>query len=245
MNVLSSDFMFCRNKISLKNLRNFELSNSFLSFASEFEITLETREKIIEAAKEQFMQYGVRSVTMDDLARLAGVSKKTIYQEFSDKNQLVFDTFSSALKQDIEKMETLPKVKDGVIEHLVGLTNYIRKRFASLNPYVLNEVQRYFPQSWKLFEDFKQEHVIKGIKELLEKGKEEGYFRPEINTEIIATMRLEQMMAIFDPIKFPPSKYNPVDLQIEVFEHFLYGIFTEKGREAYLNQKNTVNENHN
>lgn len=191
------------------------------------------------------MRFGVRSVTMDDIARLAGVSKKTIYQEFSDKNQLVFDTFSSELQESKLRLDHLPKIKDGIIEHLVGLTHYIRQRFGDMNPMVMNEIQRYFPQCWQLFEDFKKEYVLKEIIELLEKGKEEGYFRSEINTEIIALMRLEQMMFIFDPIKFPPSKFNAVDLQLEIFEHFLHGIFTEKGREAYVNQKNQYNENHN
>ncbi|MGY6744231.1 MAG: TetR/AcrR family transcriptional regulator [Cecembia sp.] len=206
---------------------------------------METRDKIIETAKEQFMRFGVRSVTMDDIARLAGISKKTIYQEFADKNQLVFDTFSNELQMDIGRLEHLPKIKDGVIEHLVGLTNYIRQRFGDMNPMVMNEIQRYFPQCWQLFEEFKKEHVLKEIIELLEKGKEEGYFRQEINTEILALMRMEQMMFTFDPIKFPPSKFNAVDLQLEIFEHFLHGIFTEKGRLAYLNQKNQYNENHN
>ena len=183
------------------------------------------------------MRFGVRSVTMDDIARQAGVSKKTIYHEFADKNQLVYETFSFALEEDIVRMEDLPKIKDGIIEHLVGLTHFIRKRFADMNPLVMNEIQRYFPQCWRLFEDFKHGHILKEIMELLDKGKEEGFFRPEINTEIIALMRLEQMMVIFDPIKFPPSRYNQVELQLQIFEHFLHGIFTDKGREAYLNQK--------
>ena len=121
---------------------------------------------------------------------------------------------------------------------MIGLSNYIRKRFTDINPLVLNEIQRYYPQCWQLFEDFKHSHIFKEVVNVLERGKEEGFFRPEINNEIIALLRLEQMMITFDPIKFPPSKYNMVDLQIEIFEHFLHGIFTEKGREAYLKQKN-------
>ncbi|MBW3469392.1 TetR/AcrR family transcriptional regulator [Arthrospiribacter ruber] len=207
---------------------------------------METREKIIETATEQFMRFGVRSVTMDDIARQAGVSKKTIYQEFSDKNQLVYETFEKAIQEDKCHVERFPQSKIGVIEHLVQLSRYMRERFANLNPMVLNEIQRYFPQSWQLFENFKRDFVLQEIIELLEEGKKQGFFRPEINSEILGLMRLEQMMLSFDPIKFPPAKYNIVDLQLEIFEHFLYGIFTEKGKEAYLNQKNTAqHENHN
>lgn len=199
---------------------------------------LETRNKVIETAAEQFMRFGIRSVTMDDIARQAGMSKKTIYQEFTDKNHLVFETFAASLEKDKCMMEVLPNLKDGTIEHLIGLSTYMRKRFADINPLVLNELQRYFPQCWQLFEDFKYTHIVKEVMAVLEKGKEEGFFRPEINNEILAVLRMEQMMITFDPIKFPPSKYNMVDLQIEIFEHFLYGIFTEKGRELYLKQKN-------
>jgi len=203
---------------------------------------LETKHKIIETATDQFMRYGIRSVTMDDIARQAGVSKKTIYQEFSDKGELVYQTFSSALAQDICKMETFPQLKDGVIEHLIGMTTYIRQRFGDMNPLVMNEIQRYYPEAWQLFEDFKDSHVYQEIVALLEQGIEEGYFRPEIDTRILAMMRIEQMMFTWDPIKFPPSKFNLVDLQMEIFEHFLFGIFTDKGRKAYVKQKTDQHE---
>jgi len=201
---------------------------------------VETKEKIIETAKDQFMRFGVRSVTMDDIARMAGVSKKTIYQEFSDKNQLVYETFESAIAQDKKMMELIPKYQDGVIEHLLGLSTFIRKRFSDFNPMVLNEIQRYFPQCWQLFEEFTNKHIVNEIIELLEKGKIEGVIRQELNSEIIALMRIEQMMLTFDPLKFPTSKYNQLELQLQIFEHFLYGIFTDKGKEAYQNQKETV-----
>lgn len=177
---------------------------------------------------------------MDDIARMAGVSKKTIYQEFTDKNQLVYETFDLAIATDKKLMDQIPKYQDGVIEHILGLSAFIRKRFSDFNPMVLNEIQRYFPQCWQLFEEFKNKHIVNEIIALLEKGKSEGVIRKEINSEIIALMRMEQMMLTFDPLKFPTSKYNHVELQLQIFEHFLYGIFTDKGKDAYLNQKETV-----
>lgn len=202
---------------------------------------MDTREKIIVTAIDQFMHYGIRSITMDDIARLAGISKKTIYQEFTDKNHLVLETFQSALDNDEMMLKCLPQLNDGIIEHLIGLSNYIRKRFSEMNPLVMNEIQRYYPQCWQLFEDFKSKCIYQDIVNLLEKGIHDGFFRPEIDPEIIALMRMEQMMSLFDPIKFPPSKYNMGDLHLEMFEHFLYGIFTDKGKETYLKKKNSQN----
>lgn len=201
---------------------------------------METKEKILETAEELFMKFGVRSVTMDDIARQAGISKKTIYQEFADKNQLVFETFSKALNKDKCWMGKNLTLEEGVISHMVGMSIYIRQRFADFNPLVMNEIQRYYPQCWQLFEDFKQQFVFKLLVGVLEKGKEEGVFRPEINSEILAYLRMEQMNSLFDPLKFPPSKFNLIELHLEVFEHFLFGILTEFGKQAYLNQKNTT-----
>ena len=206
---------------------------------------MDTKEKIIEIANEQFKRYGLRSVTMDDIARMAGISKKTIYQEFADKNQLVLEVFAREIDKDRQVISCVPETDDDVIQHLVGLSTYIRERFADINPMVLNELQRYYPQCWQMFEEFKNNHIYTEIVDVLEKGKRQGYFRAELNTEIIARTRMEQMMSTFDPIKFPPSKFNQVELQIELFEHFLYGIFTDKGREAYHKQKKQTNENHN
>ncbi len=184
------------------------------------------------------MHLGVRAVTMDEIARLSGISKKTIYQEFTDKNALVLETFTALLEEDRGLMKQFPLIEEGIIEHLIYLSNFIRKRFSDFNPIVMNELQRYYPQCWALFEDFKKKGIQKEIINLLEKGIEQGYFRPEIDTGIMSMIRIEQLMISFDPIKFPPSLYNLVDLQMELFEHFLFGIFTDKGREAYLNMKN-------
>ncbi|MCH7400456.1 TetR/AcrR family transcriptional regulator [Belliella kenyensis] len=198
---------------------------------------MDTREKIIVSAGEQFMKYGIRSVTMDDIARLAGVSKKTVYQEFADKNQLVLFVFKQELENDQCRIDELPANSEEVIDHLIKLSNYLRKRFSEMNPFILNEIQRYYPECWQLFEEFKTKHIHAEIKEILEKGVDAGYFRPEINIEIITAMRIEQMTSLFDPVKFPPSVYDMGQLHMEVFEHFIFGLFTEKGKNTYLKKK--------
>ena len=175
---------------------------------------------------------------MDQIAREAGVSKKTIYQEFSDKKQLVYETFSSELESNACKLMQLEDGVDGIIEHLIAFSKFLRERFTDMHPMVLNEIKRFYPESWALFEKFKEEHAITNLESLLEKGKELGYFRPEINSRLLAMMRLEQISFLFDPVKFNPVITNLVELQLQIFEHFLYGIFTDKGRIAYEEKKN-------
>ncbi|UCS95934.1 TetR/AcrR family transcriptional regulator [Echinicola marina] len=197
-----------------------------------------TREKIIDVANEQFIQLGVRYVTMDDIARAAGVSKKTIYQEFDDKGRLVYESFKSSLDKDQVFFETLHKEVSCPIEHFVLISKYIRSRFAKINPLVFSEIQRYYPESWKLLQDFRNNCAVKTITEVINSGKAKGYFRSEINADILAMIRMDQISGIFDPGRFSSSEYNILDIQMTVMDHFIHGLLTDKGRELFYKINN-------
>lgn len=197
------------------------------------------REKILGIAIEQFSQYGVRAITMEDIARLAGISKKTIYQEFKDKKQLVKETFSLVLKEDQAMLNKVMEGDDGVIEHLLYTSKMVRERLSGLNPLALLEIQKYFPEVWEMFNEFKEEIIVTDIVNVIEKGKALGYFRPEINAKILANMRIDQISAAMNPSSFVRKDFSLLTLHLEMLDHFLHGIFTEKGRQAYLQKQNS------
>jgi AcrR family transcriptional regulator len=197
------------------------------------------REKILGIASEQFSQYGVRAITMEDIARLAGISKKTIYQEFKDKKQLVKEAFSLALKEDQDRLNKIMEAEDGVIEHLVCTSKMVRERLSALNPMALLEIQKYFPEVWDMFNEFKEEIIVTDIINVIEKGKGLGYFRSEINAKILANMRIDQINSSMSPLNKNRGDFSLLTLHIEMLDHFLHGIFTEKGRQAYLQKQNS------
>lgn len=188
-------------------------------------------------ATEHFSRFGVRTVTMEDIARQIGVSKKTIYQEFEDKKDLVMAVFTQILELDRQKLTLILESEDGVIEHLVNTSRMMRERLSSINPLVIFEIQKYFPEAWKMFEDFKETVILIDIVNMLERGKALGYFRPEIDSQILAKVRIKQITEAFDPGNFSRPDYNFVEEQVVLMDHFLHGIFTDKGREAYHSQK--------
>ena len=198
---------------------------------------METREKILDIAKEQFSKYGVRTVTMEDLARAAGISKKTIYQEFADKKDLVQAVFAKILAEDRKKMVDILEGEDMVIEHLVEMSQIMRERLNSINPMVIVEVQKYFPDTWRMFEEFKTDFIQEDIIKVLDRGIELGYFRPEIDSRIMAKVRINQITSAFDPNNFTNPNFNLVEEQMVLMDHFLHGIFTEKGREAFQSKR--------
>lgn len=201
---------------------------------------METRQRILEVATEQFARFGVRSITMEDLARQVGISKKTIYQEFENKKDLVKAVFARILEEDRQHLAFIAEQGDRVIEHLVLTSKMMRERLTSINPLVILEVQKYFPEAWKLFESFKEDTIHRDLVKVLEKGKELGYFRKEIDSRILAKVRITQITSAFDPKNFADVEYNLVEEQMVILDHFLHGIFTEKGREAYLFQQNIL-----
>ena len=198
---------------------------------------LNTKEKLIQVALEQFLVYGIRAVTMDEIARQAGVSKKTIYEEFSSKEELVNASFDTALNEDECAFEKMMKDYEGAVDHLLRMTRYLRERFSSMNPLVLQELQRFYPKCWRKLENFKKEHAWKGIVEVLENGKASGDFRKEINAEILAFMRLEQITSSFSG-NILNGKFSMLDFQLQVLDHFIHGILSDQGRINYYNKLN-------
>lgn len=201
---------------------------------------MELRDKIIEVATGLFRQQGIRAVTMDDIARQAGVSKKTIYQEFKDKGDLVYVTFSAYLEEHECKMKELYQQEEEIMEHFIQMLKFIKDRFSDMNPLILNEIRRYYPNSWKRFEQFKKDYAIKCMTKMLDKGKERGYFRESLNSEIMAIMRMEQISYSYGAFS-ADSNLNMVELQLQIFDHFIHGLLTDKGRAAYINKINQNN----
>lgn len=198
------------------------------------------RERILELAGEQFTRFGVRTVTMEDIARLAGVSKKTIYQEFKDKKDLVKEAFGFILEKDKEQLKFIVDSEDRVIEHLVKSSQTMRDRLEHINPIAILEVQKYFPEAWAEFESFKKDFVLKDLFNVLERGKSLGYFRPEIDSMILAQLRVNQISSLFESGMLGRTGLEVLNMQLELMDHFLHGIFTEKGRLAYNKKKETT-----
>jgi AcrR family transcriptional regulator len=199
------------------------------------------RERILELASEQFMRYGVRTITMEDIARNAGISKKTIYQEFKDKKELVKETFAWVLSKDKEKLRFILDSEDRLIEHLVQSSQTMRERLEHMNPLVILEVRKYFPEAWEEFESFKNDFVVKDLMMVMERGKVLGYFRPEIDSEILAQLRVNQISTVLESSMAGQSGIDILNAQLEMMDHFLHGIFTEKGRLAYQQKKEIIN----
>ena len=203
---------------------------------------METKDRVLQGAEELFFKYGIKSVTMDDIAKHLSISKKTIYQFYSDKNEIVDTLMKLKLEEDKHAAEQIHTASENVIVEVFALMKHISQMISKLNPNVFYDLQKYHPQTWKLFAEFKEYCLENLVEKAIKKGIADGLVRSDLNTKIIARLQMEEIQWGFDPIVFPPDKFKMLDVQLELLDHFLRGICTLKGHKLINKHKHVIEE---
>jgi TetR/AcrR family transcriptional regulator, cholesterol catabolism regulator len=191
----------------------------------------------LSQADQLFNRYGIRSVTMDDIARDLGISKKTIYQYFADKEEMVMEVTKAAFDEQRCEWEAVTNMARDAVHELMLAAEHIEKAFRSMNPNLLYDLRKYHPASWDIYVQHKDSHFYQQVVSNLRRGVAEGYYRKEIQVEVIAKLRMEQVQMGFDPKVFPPDRYALADVQLQLLDHFIHGIVTLKGYSLVVQYK--------
>lgn len=208
------------------------------------EQVLDLKKYIIEESDKLFCQYGFKSVTMDDIAKHLGLSKKTIYQNFADKNELVDILIADKLGNQSCKMNDCAKNAKNAIHEIFLTIADIKELMGALNPKLFYDLQKYHPKSWLKFRNFKEKNLLITIHNNLKRGIEEGLYRSEINVDILSQLRLDHSSIVFqEHDHYTMNKYNIAQVIIEITEHFLYGISNEKGLALIATYKKELQNN--
>ena len=198
------------------------------------------KDKIIRGSDELFMKYGVRSVSMDDIARHLSVSKKTLYQYFVDKDELVTMMLDAYLEGDKKQYEAITAISKNAVEELSRISIVLKQKMQELNPSFMYDLQKFHPKAWSLWQEFKIKYILQSMVRNLKQGIEEGYFRPEINPEIIAVARLVMIETTFNDQVFPKERFNFLVVNWQIFDFFVNGMCTEKGRKLYTKYRTEI-----
>ncbi len=199
------------------------------------------KERILAEAERLFWKYGVRSVTMEDIARKLGISKKTIYQHFSDKEQILYQVIQDKTGRDQSEMDCMVIETDNPVEELLSVLKMMQKKADHVSPNLLIDIKRYYPQAFALFRQYKEEQIMRSILENIQKGISQGLYRSDIKPTILARLRVEQIELAFDNDIFPTDQYSMHDIQFELIHHFVRGMLTEKGFTIYNQYVNQYN----
>lgn len=194
-------------------------------------------DRIKQKAEELFIHYGIRAITMDEIASQLGLSKKTIYQFYRDKNALVDDVIETILDRARNDAQSCAIGSKDAIDMVFRTGKCIEAAFVNMNPSVFFDLQRYYVNVYKKFMDFRSQFLYNAISENLYWGIAEGLYREDINVEILSRYRIGGMMLVFDPETFPGASFNILKVQNEIIEHFLFGLVTMKGYKLILKYK--------
>ncbi len=177
-----------------------------------------------------FMRYGIRSVSMDEIATQLGISKKTIYQFYQDKDALVEDAINMEICRNENECASQQQQSENAIHEIFLAVNMTEELLQLMNPSVIYELEKYHPKAYKKLSDHKAKFLYDVIKKNLERGKKEGLYREDINTDILSRFRIGSTFLIFNPELFNAGKHSLTNVLHVITDNFLYGIATVKGQ---------------
>ena len=208
---------------------------------------MEPLQKILGASAELFSQYGFKTITMDDIARRAGISKKTLYQQFANKEEVVNESVVWYKDQMTQNCGATLANAENAIEAMVLMMAFFDNMNKRINPMAMFEMQRFFPEAFKTFRTMLEDRDVVMIRGNIEQGIKEGLYREEINADLLARYRLETSLLILQPNLLVNDRNSLLSVALEIGEHFLYGIMTVKGielfkkyKEKYLQQASNI-----
>lgn len=190
---------------------------------------MEMKERIQLKAEELFKRFGIRSVTMDEISNQLGISKKTLYQSYTDKEEIVQAVFTRIMDENKQSCLRDREKSENAIHEVFLAFDSVLEMFSELNPAILFDLHKYHPNVYVGFNAYKYEFLYNVIRENLQRGIREEIYRPELNIEIMTRYRIESSMLAFNTDIFPQSKKDLAGVEKEILEHFLYGIATAKG----------------
>ena len=207
---------------------------------------METKDRILLKADALFMQYGVRSVSMDDIANNLGMSKKTLYQYYADKDELVEAVVDGHINEMQNDCMTVNQNANDAVHEIFLTMEHISGEFANMNPMVLHDLEKFHFKAFQRFREYKDKFLAEIIRKNIEWGIQEELYRPDVNIELMCRFRLASIMLPFNIAVFPPGKFNLAEISEAIIENFVFGLATIKGHKLITkyNQQRQKNLNH-
>jgi AcrR family transcriptional regulator len=199
--------------------------------------------RILFKARDLMTRNGVKHITMDDIASQLGISKKTIYQFYKDKEALVMAVVNLELEDQALKCKKTQDEAENAVHEMFMILEDIQQMFKNMNPMTMNELAKYFPEAFMRIQTHKDVFMHQIIKDNLTKGVTEGLYRKDIDPEILSIYRLETSFVPFNTQLYPFSKFDIGKVTLQIIENFIYGVMSIKGielMEKYKHQDKTI-----
>lgn len=203
---------------------------------------MEAQEKILKTSLELFFKYGIKHVTMDDIAKELGMSKKTIYQFYKEKDDLVNQLCDTEMMSQESIFNALAEEAKDPIHEIMLISVRMREMMQNINPLFFLDLQKFYPLSFKRFQKFKEECAAVSILNNIKKGIEMGVYRSDINPEFVTKYRMAQVDMIMFGNYFSFEKISFTRSHELILDMFVYGICSIRGHKLINNYKKIKEE---
>jgi AcrR family transcriptional regulator len=189
------------------------------------------RPRIVAAARAMFFDRGFLRVTADDIAAELGISKATLYKVFSSKEEMLGAAVREVMDEIAARVELI--IGDdslGFVEKMVTLFAFLGTRLSQFGPLLVRDIQKSAPRIWKEIDDFRKDKIFRNFKVILEAGRREGFFREDVDLDLLLQMFTSLVQEFVNPAAILRSGRSPAATFESVTKVFFQGILTDKGR---------------
>lgn len=203
---------------------------------------MEVLDRILNAATELFRQYGFKTITMDDIARRAGISKKTLYQQFANKEEVVEAAMQYFHEHVFEACTGISHAADNAVAAMVQCMSLVDEMCGKMNPLAMLELQRFYPRVYSQLQSEMLAETIRLIRQNIEQGMAEGYYRQGLNADLLAHYRIATARMLNESETLMGRKFQLREINQALSEHFLFGLLTAKGERLYHTYQETYQQ---
>lgn len=190
--------------------------------------------RILQQARAHFMAHGYCQCTMDDLARELGMSKKTLYAHYESKEAIMEDVLDGIFTEVRAAADALLADRRlGFTEKLHRFTDGMTKRFTSISPQLLRDLQRFAPHLYQHIEDLRHKNIPHIFGQLLQQGQAAGMVRPEINAAFAVEFWRPAIQSLMHPDALERLQLRPDQVFIQAITLFFGGLLTPAGRKEH------------
>ncbi len=190
------------------------------------------KEKILEKATDMFLNFGFKSVTMDDIANKMGISKKTIYAHYTNKTKLVADSTDYLFQLISKGIDHICSLEKNPIEELYEIKKFAMLHLKDEKSSPQYQLQKYYPNIYKSIKERQFSVMQDCVMDNVKRGIELGIYRKNLNVEFVSRIYFSGVTSIKDNMLFPVSQFPMTRLMDDYLEYHLRGIVTPEGRKV-------------
>ena len=190
---------------------------------------MEELSTILDAAEELFKRYGTRSVTMNDVAKSLGISKKTLYQQIENKDDLVLKIAHRHTQRETGYICKKIELAENALAEMLQIVLHVQQTIETINPALLFDLQRFHRTAWKHFEAHQKDFIVTTIKANLLRGMAEGLYRANLRVDFISKIYIASIPIFNDHDFFPLDDFPRAELHFEWINYHVHGIVSPQG----------------